>query len=156
MRELPEDDRPSGAGLVPDDDEVAAAADAGDLSDVRNPMSTAFAFYNAVMADDGPDLGALKVLCTPESWGAWGDFSEIVEMIGDRGLATRANAPSTGEPGVRYAKVVALPDPNQSMRSDGDVMINAQIITMQWRPADGYWRVHGFGDYLRPEDLPPV
>ncbi|MFD9003044.1 hypothetical protein ACFV0T_19030 [Streptomyces sp. NPDC059582] len=156
MRELPEDDQPSGAGLVPSHDEVAAAAAAGDLSDPRNPMSTAFAFCNSVTADGGPDVAALRLLCTPESWGEWGDFSKIVEMIGDCGLATRSDAPGTGERGVRYAKVVAVPDADQAVRSDGDVLVNAWIITLQWRPADGYWRVHGFGDYVLPEDLPPV
>ncbi|MFD3503731.1 hypothetical protein [Streptomyces sp. NPDC058678] len=155
MRELPEDDQPSGQGLVPGDDE-AAMADAGDLSDPHNPMAVAFAFYNAVMDDGGPDINALHQICTPESWGAWGDFTRIRDMIGERGLATRADAPALGEPDVRYAKVVALPDPNQTVRSDGYVPVGAHIITMQWRPSDGYWRVHGFGDYIRPEDLPPA
>lgn len=156
MRELPEDDQPSGRGLVPDDDEAAVAADAGDLSDARNPMSTAFAFYNSVMDVNGPNMAALRTLCTPESWGEWGDFSEVREMIGNRGLATRADAPGTGEPDVRYAKVVGLSDPDQTVRSDGYVPVGAYIITMQWRPSDGYWRVHGFGDYVLPEDLPPA
>lgn len=156
MRDLPEDDWPHGARPIPNGDDAAAAAEAGDLSDPRNPMSTAFAFYNSVTADGGPDVAALRLLCTPESWGGWGDFSAIVEMIGDCGLAARADAPSTGERGVRYAKVVALPDPGQAVQAEGDVLVNAWIITMQWRPADGYWRVHGFGDYILPENLPPV
>jgi len=156
MRELPEDDQPSGAGLVPDDDEAAAEADVGDLTDPRNPMTTAFAFYTAVTDEKGPDLKSLRLICTPESWDAWGDFSEVVEVIGDGGLASRATPPGSGESDVRYAKVVALEDPNQSVRSDGDNLIYGKIITMQWRPNDGYWRVHGFGDYILPEDLPPA
>ncbi|MEW2610245.1 hypothetical protein AB0937_08545 [Streptomyces sp. NPDC047880] len=155
MRELPEDDQPSGQGLVPAEDD-AAAADAGDLNDPTNPMAVAFAFYNSVTADDGPNLNALRQLCTPESWDAWGDFTQAREMIGNRGLATRADAPATGEPDVRYAKVVSLDEPGQTVTSDGDVLVSAHIITMQWRPSDGYWRVHGFGDYIRPEDLPPA
>lgn len=119
-------------------------------------MTIAFAFYNSVMDDDGPNLHALRQICTPESWDAWGDFSEVREMIGDRGLATRADAPGTGESDVRYAKVVTLDDPNQTVMSDGDVLVSGLIITMQWRPSDGYWRVHGFGDYILPEDLPPA
>ncbi|MGW1363506.1 hypothetical protein ACWCQP_39580 [Streptomyces chartreusis] len=131
-------------------------ADAGDLDDPRNPMAVAWAFYNAVTDDGGPNLHALRQLCTPESWGAWGDFTQIRELIGERGLATRADAPGTGEADVRYAKVVALPDPNRTVRSDGYVPVDAHIITMQWRPADGYWRVHGYGGYILPEDLPPA
>ncbi|MFI5641900.1 hypothetical protein ACIA8H_31355 [Streptomyces goshikiensis] len=156
MRELPEEDQPSGRGVVPADDEAAAGADAGDLTDPRNPMSSAVVFYNAVLADGGPDLAALKLVCTPESWGAWGDFSEVREMIEDRGLATRADPPTTGELGVRYAKVVTMPDPNQTVRVDGFVAMGGHAITLQWRPASGYWRVHGFGDYILPEDLPPA
>lgn len=119
-------------------------------------MATAFAFYNAVMDNGGPNESALRQLCTPESWPTWGDFSEAREMIDGRGLATRADAPATGETGIRYAKVVSLPDPNQTVMSHGDVPVDAYIITMQWRPADGYWRVHHFGNYVLPEDLPPV
>ncbi|MER6597260.1 hypothetical protein [Streptomyces parvus] len=156
MTELPEDDQPSGSGLVPDDNEAAATADIGDLSDPRNPMSTAVAFFNAVMAEDGPDTDALRQLCTPESWGAWGDFVQVIEMIGNRGLATRADPPASGDADVRYAKLVALPDANQSVRSDGFTLVDAKIITLQYRPSSGYWRVHGVGDYIRPEDLPPA
>ncbi|MFC9990943.1 hypothetical protein ACFXKV_17370 [Streptomyces globisporus] len=156
MTELPKDDQPSGSGLVPDDDEASATADIGDLSDPRNPMATAVAFYNAVMAEDGPDIENLRLLCTPESWGAWGDFLQVIEMIGNRGLATRADPPSTGEADVRYAKLVSLPDPDQSVRSDGDTLVAGKIITLQFRPSSGYWRVHGVGDYIRPEDLPPA
>lgn len=130
--------------------------DVGDLTDPQNPMTTAFAFYNAVMDENGPDLEALRVICTPESWPAWGDFSEVRESIGDRGLASRADPPSTGEADVRYAKVIALQDPNQTERVEGNVLVFGSIITMQYRPDVGYWRVHGFGDYLRPEDLPPT
>lgn len=156
MNELSEDDQPDGGGLVPTDDEAAAAADVGDLNDPHNPMTTAIAFFNAVSADGGPDLGTLRKVCTPESWGSWGDFSDVVAAIAGRGLATRAESPSTGEQGVRYAKLVELSDPNQSMQSTGEIMVSALIITMQWRPADGYWRVHGLGDYILPEDLPPA
>jgi hypothetical protein len=156
MSELPEDDQPDGGGLVPTDDEAAAAADVGDLTDPRNPMTTAIAFFNALTADGAPDRGTLRKVCTPESWDAWGDFSDAVEAIAGRGLATRADPPGTGEPGVRYAKLVELPDPNQSMQSTGEIMVPALIITLQWRPTDGYWRVHGLGDYIRPEDLPPA
>jgi hypothetical protein len=42
------------------------------------------------------------------------------------------------------------------MQSTGEIMVPALIITLQWRPTDGYWRVHGLGDYIRPEDLPPA
>ncbi|MDT3395232.1 hypothetical protein RKE29_00960 [Streptomyces sp. B1866] len=155
MSELPVEDQPSGQGLVPAEDDIAAA-DADDLNDPRNPMAVAFAFYNAVMNEAGPDVKALRLICTPESWSQWGDFSQVREMIGERGLATRADPPSTGETTVRYAKVVTLPNSNQSVISDGYVLVSAHVITMQWRPSDGYWRVHGFGDYIRPEDLPPV
>ncbi|WP_411097176.1 hypothetical protein [Streptomyces sp. 020-2-3H-GM] len=155
MTELPEEDQPSGKGLIPADDDVAMA-DAGDLMDPLNPMSTAVAFVNALRADDGPNLELLKVAVTPESWPAWGDFSEVVEMVGDRGLATQPDAPASGEPDVRYVKLVALDDPGQSVMSDGYTLVPAQIITLQFRPSSGYWRVHGVGDYLRPEELPPA
>lgn len=155
MNGLPIEDQPSGEGIIPADDEEAGA-DFGDLSDPGNPMSSAVAFYNAVTADEGPDLDVLRVACTPESWEAWGDFAEVRELIGEKGLATRADPPGTGEDDVRYAKVVALADPEQSVQSSGYNLISGQIITLQFRPDVGYWRVHGFGDYLRPEDLPPT
>ncbi|MFJ5046381.1 hypothetical protein [Streptomyces sp. NPDC088719] len=155
MTELPEEDQPSGRGLIPADDD-AAMADAGDLMDPLNPMSTAVAFLNALRDDGGPDRESLKLACTPESWPAWGDFSKVIEMVGDRGLATRPDVPASGEADVRYVKLVTLDDPDQSVMSDGDTLVGAQIITLQFRPASGYWRVHGVGDYIRPEELPPA
>jgi hypothetical protein len=77
MKEAPGDDRPRGQRPVLRDDGAAPTADAGDLNDPRNPMAIAAAFYNTVMADDGPNPDVLRFLCTPESWPAWGDFSEV-------------------------------------------------------------------------------
>ncbi|MEV7976230.1 hypothetical protein [Streptomyces sp. NPDC086519] len=121
-------------------------------------MATAFAFVGSLLHDDGPDVESLRKLCTPESWEAFGDFTAARDAIGERGLATRADPPATGEPNVRYAKMVHMDDPErEAERADGWVSIgDARIITMQWRPADGYWRVHAFGMPVLPEDLPPV
>ncbi|MDT0467523.1 hypothetical protein [Streptomyces gibsoniae] len=86
------------------------------------------------------------------------DFSQVRDEIGDRGLATRADAPATGESDVRYAKLIPMNDPEQEIEQAGGFIVatGARIITLQWRPNDSYWRVHAFGDYLRPEDLPPT
>jgi hypothetical protein len=71
-------------------------------------------------------------------------------------LADRADPPVTGEPDIRYAKVVALSDTGQPVHADADGLITGSIITLQFRPHDGRWRIHAFGDHIRPEHLPPA
>jgi hypothetical protein len=79
-------------------------ADAGDLTDPQNPMTTAFAFHTAVTGDDGPDLDALRTICTPESWPAWGDART---SRGARRWARSADSPGHQRAGAEDRNAVA-------------------------------------------------
>lgn len=134
-------------------DEMALAA-AGDLTDPTNPMVTMMTFAAAVQHDDGPHLATLEKLCTPESWPHW-DFDEVRRRIDGCGVSTRAAKPSTGEQDVRYGKfVLPIGDGDDTLMVKGEGVINAYVLTMQFRPEMGSWMAHAFGDYVMPEDLP--
>ncbi|MEW2070983.1 hypothetical protein [Streptomyces sp. NPDC007346] len=137
----------------PVSDEAAVAA-AGDLADPANPLSTAVAFAAAVLAADGPDLSALRQLCTPESWKDW-DFDEAGQLLGNCGLTTHAARPSTGEPDVRYAKFLpSIGDGETCLQVKSVGVVNVYVLTLQYRPEAGLWMAHALGDYVLPEDLP--
>jgi hypothetical protein len=147
--QLPPEDQPSGTGLVPGTLEEAVR-DAGPMGR-ENPVSVAMAFFAVLTEDDGPNLNQLRELVTPESWNDWGDFGWARDMLDGYGLTTRVERRPDG---IAYARFV--PDTEQIMRADGDVLITgAKILSLIWNEELGMWQVHGLGDYWRPEG-PPV
>jgi hypothetical protein len=148
---LPHADLPSGRGLIPaSDDEI--------LRDViaRNPpggpWAAAYAFNAALAHEDGARLDELQGMVTPESLAGWGDFTAARDLLSGTCMTSRADQPA---PGAAYVKFVS--DPGQGLISDGTTMIMARaIVTLQFRPETGQWKVHALGDYCRPEQLPPL
>jgi hypothetical protein len=138
--------------LVPSSDEAAAEADMGPQSP-ENPVAIGAAFLSLVTAPDGPDVEDLKLLVTPESWPHWGDFRSVAEMLDGCGMATRAT-PSDSDPNVVYIKYVTDHD-GQLYQAQNEMMFLARAVaTTVWRPELRSWRIHGVGDYLRPDEVP--
>lgn len=152
MPDLPLEDQPSGAGLVPGRPEDAAAAAGRAL---LAPGGTAAAFLHA-LSDPARYLVDLRMLTTPESWPAWGDFAEAAAALGRIpawGVGTRGRQ-AEGDDDVVYISVIS--DVDGTLRVDGDVLVNAAaILTLVRRPSRGGWVVHAFEPgYLRAEDVP--
>ncbi|MDQ1734602.1 MAG: hypothetical protein QOH56_853 [Pseudonocardiales bacterium] len=149
--DLPLDDQPSGAGLIPVPD--GAGAEMGEP--FETPAATALLFLQALAEDVHEYRNALLRITTPESWDAWGDFTEAAEMVaslgGEWGIQSRGSLP---EPGIAY--IALMRDTPTALYVDGDVFINAAaIVSLVHRPALGGWRVHSYGaDYWPPDDLP--
>jgi hypothetical protein len=145
---LPSDDQPSGAGLVP-----GTLADALASLGPRvptNPAAVALEFYLAATNEEGPDVDTLRQLVTPESLRDWGDFAWVPDAIGDRGITTR------GQQSAQYDWVwyVGLPAPvsDEVMMSDGDTLLaGSNLIVSLIRQPNGMWLVHGLGDYWLPD-----
>jgi hypothetical protein len=71
-----------------------AIADVGEIS-MTNPAAVAMAFFIAGTREEGPDVGTLRTLVTPESLPAWGDFSILPEWIGHLSIGTRGTRAQT-------------------------------------------------------------
>jgi len=150
-KRLQPEDLPSGRGLIPAP-EQEAGADILAHNHPGGPWSVASAFYLALTGDAGLRTGVLRDLVTPESLGAWGDFTGAREVLLDACMTSRVDSPA---PGVAYVKFVA--DPGQTVIADGPVMVMARAIaTLQYRPESERWLVHALGDYCLPENLPTL
>lgn len=129
-----------------------AAAEAAGNGDV---LQTSVTFLAVLDEPTAPDL--LPHIVTPESLYRWqADLEEVRRAISGRGMATGVDYPQEG---VAYVKLP--PDPGETVRATGEVVVEkAAILTLQRRPelpdalGLGGWRVHSVGDYVRPEDLP--
>ncbi|WP_329788521.1 hypothetical protein V1227_28870 [Lentzea sp. DG1S-22] len=132
-----------------------AIADLGPQN-LQNPVFVGLLFLLAVTDEAGPRLEALPALVTPESLAAWGDFQSVAEALRDATITTRANYPAFGETGVAYVKYVR--DPSiEGMQVAAEVLVEAVIATLQYRPELNSWRVHAVGGkMLLPEELPPL
>lgn len=144
---------PWGPALIPAEAEAAwAQSKTLGHSDV---LETTAAFLIIVAEPDAAEL--LPQVVTPESLHVWrAELQEVRSLAGGRGMASGVDRPAED---VAYVKLP--PDPGESVRATGDVLLEgAVIVTLQRRPelpnalGLGSWRVHGIGDYIRPEDLP--
>lgn len=98
---------------------------------------------------------ALLNLTTPESHAAWGDFTEVAQAldnIEDWGTGSMVEK-AFGDPDVAYAKVLRGVDRGYEVLDD-QILEAAAAITLVWRPSFGQWMVNGFGQSLRPEEVP--
>lgn len=148
-------EHPWGPALIPTDARSAweAARAAGDAG----VLETTAGFLTALAEQDVGEL--LPHLVTPESVSAWrAELADVRALVAGRGMATGVDYPVDG---VAYVKL--SPDPGDNLRATGEVLLaGAVIVTLQQRAelpdllGLGGWRVHGVGDYVRPEDLPPV
>ena len=147
-------EHPWGPALIPTDARSAweAARAAGDAG----VLETTAAFVTALEEQD--ILGLLPYLVTPESLDAWrAGLAGVRSLVAGRGMTSGVHYPVDG---VAYVKLP--PDPGGAVRATGDVLLaDVVIVTLQRRTelpdmlGLGGWRVHGIGDYLRPEELPP-
>lgn len=148
-------EHPWGPALLPTD--ARAGWDAARAAGDSGVLETAAGFITALRELDIVEL--LPYLVTPESLSTWrAELAEARALVADRGMATGVHYPVDG---VAYVKLP--PDPGDNLRATGDVLLaGAVIVTLQRRTelpdslGLGGWRVHGVGDYVRPEDLPPM
>lgn len=150
-----EDRPPENWRLVMKDDEAAqVAAGIADSGADGSPVHAALTFCNA-LANRRRNRGALRMLVTPESLPAWGDFREAANGLADIpdwGFGTMANR-AAGDDAVAYFKILSGVR-EDSIVLDAQVMFAAAIVTLVWRPEFGRWLVHAFGGPLLPERVP--
>lgn len=155
MESLPADDQPPHETLVPGalDDAVASI---GEMS-MDNPAAVALVFFGA-LDERAPNVAVLRRVVTPESWSAWGGFREVARATAGMSIGTVPKF-AVGSDDVAYITGVADPG-GAVMRVDAeaDMIIDAPfVISLQRRPdLGGEWRVHQVGQYVRPEEMPPV
>lgn len=151
------DDEPSGLGLIPVPDGDALTV-LPDEPSTRHPLAVAAAFATGV-EDPVHYRAGLLALTTPESHAAWGDFARVADLLVNHGLATGViqALDEIGErtPDVVYVRFVDMAGMGDfSYVADGEVLLDAQVLSMVWRPEFDSWLIHSIGDYLRPEELP--
>jgi hypothetical protein len=134
-----------------DDEEVRAVIPEFSFQD---PVAVGMMFCNA-LDDPEANLVALSRLATPESLEAFGDFTEAAAFIASTpnvGYGSLANA-AVGDEDVRYFKIMSgIQDSYQVL--DEQIMAARGVATLVWRNEFSEWRVHGIGDYIRPEQVP--
>lgn len=144
---------PWGPAVIPADADAAwEQAEALGDGDVLN---TTAAFLAIV--DDPAAAGLLPQVVTPESLPRWrADLEEVRNILSGRGMASGVDRP---ENDVAYVKLP--PDPGESVRATGDVLLEGAVIVTLERRLElpdvlglGGWRVHSVGDYVLLEDLP--
>lgn len=154
------EDTPPGEGFVPVDDDASPAGEEWP------PQVQAAATFSAFLESADRPIKVLRQVVTPESVPAWlepGTLDEVDEMLSELSLATGVQFAhdEQHEPldDVAYVRFISMPDADQSYYVDAEVLAGGQIVTLQHRPELGQpfdgWRIHGIGDYLRPEQLPP-
>ncbi len=133
--------------------EAEAEAQMGRLN-ADNPIAVAMAFFSLVTKNDlATSRSQLESLCTPESIAAWGDFSDVRELLRECGMATFPHYPA---PGVAYVKFPRQADVLQ--QAQGPELTEATIMTLQNRQElnPPGWRVHGLGPPFPPDTLPSI
>jgi putative PIN family toxin of toxin-antitoxin system len=146
---------PWGDAFVPGD---AAVAFRQARAEGHDTVLKAAAVFLALL-EDAKALALLSHIVTPESRDAWeADLATVRDVAAARTITSRAEYPS---PDVAYVKLP--PDPGETVKASSPVVLeDTVILTLQRRPALpdplglGGWRVHGLGDYIPPEDMPPA
>lgn len=122
---------------------------------MQNPAYVGQTFCSALEEHAEFAHDVLPRLVTPESLPSWGDFSQAAAFLNgieDLGYGTRVN-PAEGDPNVAYFKIMS--GVTQSYQAIEDQILPfAGVLSMVWRPEYGEWRVHGIGQYIKPEDIP--
>lgn len=120
----------------------------------QDPVAVGMMFCNA-LEDPKENLVALSRIATPESLPAFGDFTEASDLIAsvqDAGYGSRAER-AVGDDNVAYFKILSGVRGSFQVLEE-QILSGAGVVTLVWRPEFGEWRVHGIGDYLRPEEVP--
>lgn len=93
-------------------------------------------------------------MTTPESRPAWGDFKRAaayVAAIPEPGIGSRAGT-AHDAPDVRYVKIMS--DVSEGYIVTDEQPVEAEVVTLIWRPEFGSWLVHSIGGYEPVDDLP--
>lgn len=118
-----------------------------------SPSFSAKVFANALRSPIR-NAGLLAWLVAPESRAAWGEFepaAALLRAMRQPGIGSNA-APAFDAPDVAYVKV--MENVAEAFTLDEPIFgTESAVITLVWRPEHGRWLVHGFGHYLRPEEL---
>lgn len=132
-------------------DPVEMTSQLGDLSP-RNPFYAALKFYRYATSEDLEERRKILGFCTPES--VWDDLSKVYEILKNLGMATYLEYPTDG---VAYIKFVESASRNAVVQAGhlGPV-VPALIMTLQYRPREGEWKVHCIGPPCPPEELPAI
>lgn len=120
----------------------------------QDPFAVGLMFCNALQ-DPETNLVALTRLATPESLPAFADFSEAANFLASTpniGYGSITNA-AVGDEDVRYFKIMSGIQGGYQIL-DEQIMAARGVVTLVWRSEFGEWRVHGIGDYIRPEHVP--
>lgn len=120
----------------------------------QDPVAVGIMFCNA-LDDPAENFIALSRLATPESLPAFGDFteaSELITSIPGIGYGSRAER-AVGDDNVAYFKILSGVTQSFQMLED-QILTGLAVVTLVWRAEFGEWRVHGIGDYLKPEEVP--
>lgn len=149
MTRLPPDDQPPPPTPTSEVEALVAAGAPGP----DNPVTVGAVFWTAVTEPEGPDLGILWLVVTPESWPGWDGFQRAAALLIGYGMAS-AVTPSVDDPDVAYVRFIR--DTGEEVRPPSDAILAGDIViaTLVRRPRLGGWRVHALGDYIRPERVP--
>jgi hypothetical protein len=148
----PDDQPPAEWRRFAPDSEAAATLPQPSLDD---PVAVGLMFCNALVRHE-EYIQALARLVTPESLASWGDFGEAASFLGsvkDRGYGSFADR-AYGDDAVAYFKILSGVTSTYQVLEDQIISGSAGVVTLVWRPEFGEWRVHGIGDYVKPEEVP--
>lgn len=116
-------------------------------------LNAASALITAV-AHDAVEI--IPLIVTPESLTAWiGGMDSARSLLADRGMTTRPEYPTSD---VAYVKIVR--DSGDNLLITGNIVVPAQIMTMQRRPelpdpfGLGGWRAHSLGGPCPISEMP--
>ncbi|MCT9624247.1 hypothetical protein HWD94_03800 [Pseudarthrobacter equi] len=122
----------------------------------QDPVAVGLMFCNA-LEDPSENYDVLSRLSTPESATAFGDFTEAAHLfkaISGSKYSMRAER-ALGDEDIAYFRILSGQDGEGSYQLlEDQIIAGAAIVTLAWRVEFGEWRVHGIGDYLRPEEVP--
>lgn len=113
-------------------------------------LGAAAAFVSFISAPQRYPWVSLSDLVTPESAPNW-DAGGASGLLAATGMASRPEYPA---PDIAYVKFVHGFPADQTVQVAAYIAVSATIMTLQFRPELGSWRVHGLGDYVRPEHMP--
>lgn len=124
----------------------------------EEPAGTAALFISA-LEDPAENLRALRHLTTPESWPAWGDYSDAAAALNalgeDVGIGNKGDRP---QPDVAYIVLARdlVKESSVYVLSETPVPVMvAAVISLVHRPSRGGWVVHAIGGaHVPPDELP--
>lgn len=113
-------------------------------------LGAAAAFVAFINAPHRFPWVSLSDLMTPESEPRW-DVAGASRLLAETGMGSRPEYPA---PDIAYVKFVRGFPADRTVQVAATILVSGTIMTLQFRPELGSWRVHGLGDYVPPEQMP--